>query len=61
MHGVGLDVAGVGQVRPVAQVHHGAAAVQGDDGIIWQALDDLDLRDPTGQRLSEQTPSEFGL
>lgn len=42
-HARSLEVAGGGQVGPVAQVHHGPAAVQADGGVIRQALDDLDL------------------
>lgn len=39
----GLQVASVGQVGSMAQVHHRAASVQGDGCILWQPLDDLHL------------------
>lgn len=39
-----LDEPRAGQVGAVAEVHHGAAAVQGDGGILGQAVDDLNLR-----------------
>lgn len=45
-HGVDahrLEQAGVGHVGAVAQVHHGAAAVAGDDRVGGQLADDLHL------------------
>lgn len=38
-----FDVAGVGQVGPVAEVHHGTAAVQGDGGLLGETADDFHL------------------
>lgn len=42
--GRGSEQACVGKVGPMAEIHHGAAAVQGNGCILWQAADDLLLK-----------------